>query len=271
MHGSTHLTLPARQPPCLPMLQRPKAPAARSGVSLQGVTLVRGTTTVFDALSLQLDEPRIGLIGDNGAGKSSLFRLICGLDAPRHGRVLVGGADVQGPHDARAVGLMFQNPDEQIIFPTVEEELALSLEAPGRSRRDCRAEARRWLEGRGLGHWAGRAIGSLSQGQRQQVCWLALLIAAPRVLLLDEPYASLDLPRQVLLNREIARVAPQVIVSTHLLDHVRDFERVLWLDQGQVRADGPGPTVCAAYEADIAARLASGLLARAAADLPEPA
>ena len=62
--------------------------AAPHGVSLHGVTLVRGRTTVFDGLSLDLAHPRIGLIGDNGAGKSSLFRLICGLDSPRAGEVL---------------------------------------------------------------------------------------------------------------------------------------------------------------------------------------
>ena len=87
------------------------------------------------------------------------------------------------------------------------------------------------------------------------MCWLALLIAAPELLLLDEPFASLDLPGQALLSLDIARASQQVIVSTHLLQQVRQFERVIWLDKGQVRADGPGQDVCAAYEADVAARL----------------
>ncbi len=223
-------------------------------LALDGVTLQRGRTVVFTALSLQLNEPRIGLIGDNGAGKSSLFRLICGLDQPQAGRV-------QRPHaeadtTAPVVGMMFQNPDEQIIFPTVEEELALSLHHLRLPRADSQAHVRAWLAARGLADWAPRAIGSLSQGQRQHVCWLALLIGAHRTLLLDEPFASLDLPGQALLRQEIAAAPQQIIVSTHVLDHVRHFERVIWLDQGHVRADGLGAEVCAQYEADVAARMA---------------
>ena len=91
-----------------------------SSMALEDVRLQRGNTCVFDGLTLALHEPRIGLIGDNGAGKSSLFRLLSGLDRPQAGRVHV-------PEGAQAVGMMFQNPDDQIIFPTVEEELALSL------------------------------------------------------------------------------------------------------------------------------------------------
>jgi biotin transport system ATP-binding protein len=223
-------------------------------IGLHGVTLMRGATPVFRDLHLALTEARIGLIGDNGAGKSSLFRLICGLDEPRAGRVELGGQDIRALATG-TVGMMFQNPDEQIIFPTVEEELAFSLTGAGTPRPEARTQVRQFLADRGLAAWAERAIGSLSHGQRQHVCWLALVIAAPRVLLLDEPFASLDLPGQALLHQEIDRAPQQVLVSTHLLDHVRGFGRVIWLDHGCVRADGPGEAVCAAYEADVALRL----------------
>jgi biotin transport system ATP-binding protein len=231
-------------------------------LGINDVTLHRGTCKVFNGLTLELNEPRIGLIGDNGAGKSSLFRMICGLDAPQSGTVVVRGCDA-GQISAKRpgmVGMMFQNPDDQIIFPTVEEELALGLSPTGLSRRQAIAKSRVFLETRGLAHWAERTIGSLSQGQRQHVCWLALMIASPDVLLLDEPYASLDLPGQALLRTDIERAPQQIIVSTHLLDHVRNFERVLWMDKGQVRADGSGHQVCAAYQSDVAARLAQQVL-----------
>jgi biotin transport system ATP-binding protein len=225
-----------------------------AGLWLDSVTLLRGNTTVFQSLSLPMNESRIGLIGDNGAGKSSLFRLICGLDQPQSGRVHLPQA--LAGSTAPLVGMMFQNPDEQIIFPTVEEELALSLRHLGLSRSEAQKQVRTWLTTRGLADWAPRAIGSLSQGQRQHVCWLALLIGAHHTLLLDEPFSSLDLPGQALLRKEIAAAPQQIIVSTHVLDHVRHFERVIWLDHGRVRADGLGSTVCAQYEADVAARLA---------------
>ena len=108
-------------------------------LEINAVTLLRGTSKVFEALTLHLSEPRIGLIGDNGAGKSSLFRMICGLDKPESGTVRVRGFAAHDINTKRPgmVGMMFQNPDDQIIFPTVEEELALSLSPSGLPRRQA--------------------------------------------------------------------------------------------------------------------------------------
>ena len=231
---------------------------SETGFALRSVHLQRGRTQVFSGLNLQLHEQRIGLIGDNGAGKTSLLRMLCGLETPDSGEVLCQGQALQyaGSQRPRWVGMMFQNPDDQIIFPTVEEELALGLQGQGMAKKQAKAQAVAFLAQRGLQHWADRAIASLSQGQRQHVCWLALLLANPRSLLLDEPYASLDLPGQARLAQDIHQTPQQVIVSTHLLDHVRAFPRVIWLQSGQVCADGPGHTVCAAYEADVRQRIA---------------
>ena len=239
----------------------PGPAAAPELLRVDQVRLVRGRQQVFEGLQLELGEPRIGLIGDNGAGKSSLLRLLCGLETPASGQVLLGH---QPLHAARTghpgrVGMMFQNPDEQIIFPTVLEELALSLRARGQGKREARDGAQEFLAARGLADWAERAMGSLSQGQRQQVCWLSLLLAAPSVLLLDEPYASLDLPGQARLARDIAAAPQQVLVSTHMLELVRHYPRVIWLDQGRVAGDGPGAEVCAAYEAHVHQRIAAEL------------
>jgi biotin transport system ATP-binding protein len=228
-------------------------------LSISNAVLTRGITTVFDGLTLQLSESRIGLIGDNGAGKSSLFRMACGLEAPQSGSVTVQGLpafriNAQRPN---LVGMMFQNPDDQIVFPTVQEELALGLTATGLPRRDAITRARAFLATRGLEAWAERAISSLSQGQRQHVCWLAILLCQPALILLDEPFASLDLPGQALLHEDIALAPQQIIVSTHVLEHLRGFDRVIWLDHGRVRADGAAESVCAQYRDDVAARIAA--------------
>jgi len=226
-------------------------------LSISNAGLKRGITQVFDGLSLQLHEPRIGLIGDNGAGKSSLFRLACGLDTPDSGTVTLQGLTAYRINSRKPnlVGMMFQNADDQIVFPTVQEELALGLTATGQPKRDALVEARAFLARRGLDEWAERAIASLSQGQRQHVCWLAILLCSPSLILLDEPFASLDLPGQALLHEDIARATQQIIVSTHVLEHLRSFDRVIWLDKGKVRADGTAAKVCEQYREDVAARI----------------
>lgn len=221
------------------------------GISLTHVSMKRGHTYVFSDLSLDLTQHRIGLIGDNGAGKSSLFRLICGLDTATTGNVHLPKAK----QSERVVGMMFQNSDEQIIFPTVEEELALSLHHLNLPRAQTLSRVQAWLASQGLTEWGTRTISSLSQGQRQRVCWWSLLLADHQILLLDEPFASLDLPSQARLNQDIANATQQIIVSTHQLDHVRQFERVIWLEKGQVRADGIGTQVCQAYEAHVAQQI----------------
>ena len=251
-------------PPLIMTLPPPHLIQHSCAIAFDAVTLKRGEQVVFNDLSLQLTQARIGIIGDNGAGKSSLFRLISALEQPQSGRVVVHGLDTAQPAQRRQlpqqVGLLFQNPDDQIIFPTVLEELAFSLTALGEERRAAQAQALQFLQQRGLASWAERAIGELSQGQRQQVCLMALQLAQPATLLLDEPYSSLDLPSQYRLSAQIEASSQQILLSTHLLEHVRDFERVLWIDQGQVRGDGPGSEICAAYAADVRTRSLSNAL-----------
>jgi len=228
-------------------------------LSISNAGLTRGNTPVFEGLTLQLLEPRIGVIGDNGAGKTSLFRMACGLEAPHTGSVTVQGQPAYriNARQPNTVGMMFQNPDDQIIFPTVDEELALGLTAAGMARREALTQASSFLQQRGLAAWSGRAISSLSQGQRQHVCWLSLLLCRPALILMDEPFASLDLPGQALLHADMAAVPQQLIVSTHVLEHLQGFDRVIWLEHGRVRADGPPQQVCAAYRDDALQRVAA--------------
>lgn len=240
-------TVPFNRP--LPITPPNVSEAAPAPIwQLEQVCLNRGTTRVFENFDLEIKELRIGLIGENGAGKTSFLRMLCGLETPHSGQILFDGQPNMGQPN-RAIGLMFQNPDDQIIFPTVQEELALSWRcAHGGSKKETLEAVSQVLVERGLANWATRAVSSLSQGQRQWVCWLALLLAQPKVLLLDEPYASLDLRGQLALAADISTIAQQIIVSTHVLDHVRDFERVLWMEGGRIRMDGDGETVCNAYE-----------------------
>lgn len=223
------------------------------GAELHDVALMREGRPVFAGLSLRLAERRIGLVGRNGSGKSTLLRLLAGLQAPDSGSVRVDGADVA--RDRRAalcsVGILFQNPDHQIIFPTVEEELAFGLEQLGQPRAEARVAVAALLAVQGLTGWLGRSTASLSQGQRQLLCLLAVLAMQPGLLLLDEPYTGLDLPTALRLQQRLAGLEQQVILATHQPETLAGFDRVIWLEAGQVAMDGAAGPVLAAYRAEM--------------------
>ena len=210
------------------------------GWELQDIHLRRGQTPVFAGLHLQLHEARIGLIGFNGAGKTSLLRMLAGLDVPQQGRIVRQGETLhsaeRGHAPSRRVGLMFQNPDDQIIFPTVQEELQLSWRSahPGSSRAQAAQAVADFLQQRGLAHWAERAVGSLSQGQRQWVCWLAMRVAQPEVLLLDEPCSALDPISTAKIEELIAELKSEytVVIVTHNMQQAArcsDFTAYMYL------------------------------------------
>lgn len=225
-------------------------PAPGAGACLVDVGVVRGARPVFSGLGLALSEHRIGLVGDNGSGKSTLLRLLNGLILPNTGSVAVAGLDTRA-HRRRLpalVGFVFQNVDHQIIFPTVAEEIAFGPREQGLSKADAAAVAERLLAEHGCAGWGGRAVDELSEGQKQLVCILAALAAGPRLLLLDEPFSALDMPTRLALSARIARLDQQVIMASHDLSLFAGFDRLLWLRDGAVAADGPPDAVIPLYE-----------------------
>ncbi|WP_425359019.1 energy-coupling factor ABC transporter ATP-binding protein [Ancylobacter aquaticus] len=223
----------------------PHAPLIR----LENVTLTRGGRVVLDDISLEIAERRVGLIGTNGSGKSSLVRLLNGLLAADKGRITVHGLDAheKASELPRTVGFIFQNPDHQIIFPTVAEEIAFSLEQAGMPRRQAAKEAVPALARFERAHWAERPVHALSEGEKQFLCIIAVLVMTPSLLILDEPFSSLDLPTRRRLEALVAGLDQQVILVAHELDAFAGYERVIWLHEGRVRGDGPPGEVVPAY------------------------
>lgn len=221
------------------------------GIVFEAASLSRGGRRVFEALDLALDERRIGLIGDNGSGKSTLLRLANGLLLPEAGRVLVAGRDTARHRKTlpAEIGFVFQNPDHQILFPTVGEEIAFGLIERGLDRRSARERARRLLESHGCGGWDERAVHELSEGQKQLVCILAILASEPHTLLLDEPFASLDLSTRLALGARLRALPQRIVMASHDLELLAGFDRVVWLEHGRVRRDGEPTEVIAAYAA----------------------
>jgi biotin transport system ATP-binding protein len=224
------------------------------GIELTSASVRLGGRFVLDGLNLRLPEARIGVLGRNGSGKTTLLRLIAGLIAPDSGTVRVDGADPFRDRKAAlsALGILFQNPDHQILFPTVEEELAFGLAQQGLSQADALARARSVLAFEGRGHWAEAPVSTLSQGQRHYLCLLSVLLMQPRTILLDEPLAGLDLPTQARLARRFAALPQRLVTITHDPTVLRDADRVLWLEAGRVVADGPPAEVLPAFTAEMA-------------------
>lgn len=234
------------------------------GVRFDAVALSRDGRRVFDDLSLDLTQRRIGLVGDNGSGKSTLLRLANGLLRADAGDVVANGRRLQGRALADGVGFVFQNPDHQIIFPTVGEEIAFGLTERGASAADARRAVDDLLMQHGCAGWAERAIHELSEGQKQLVCILAVIAPAPAILLLDEPFSSLDLPTRLSLSARLAQLPQQIVMASHDLDLLQNFDRVIWLDRGTVRADNAPAEVLPLYRAHAAARGAALLTSGAA-------
>ncbi|SOB94438.1 energy-coupling factor ABC transporter ATP-binding protein [Rhodobacter maris] len=226
-----------------------------AGIEIENVRLAREEQSVFAGLNLRLVERRIGVVGRNGAGKSSLIRLMAGLMAPQAGRVRVAGVDVaQDRHAAlHTVGILFQNPDHQIIFPVVIEEIAFGLEQMGLTRAEARARARAVLARHGREDWAERLCHTLSQGQRQLLCLMAVLAMEPRWIFFDEPFASLDMPTALAIEARIAALEQNVVLVTHDPARVAGFDRILWLEGGAVAADGAPDDVLPRYSAAMEA------------------
>lgn len=224
-----------------------------SGITLSGVSYAVAGRAILSDISLTLTEPRIGIVGRNGSGKTTLLRLMAGLIAPSAGRVTVAGHD---PADRKAMlrhlGILFQNPDRMILFPTVEEELAFGLLQQGKSGAEAQAAVTALLAAEGRAHWAKAATATLSQGQRHYLCLLSVLLMQPETILLDEPFAGLDLPTQTRLARRFSSLPQRLVTISHDPAAVASVDRVIWLDAGTIRGDGPPAAILPAFTAEMA-------------------
>lgn len=208
---------------------------------------------VIDGISATLREGRIGVVGRNGSGKSTLARLVCGLIKPTAGTVTVDGVDVARDRKAaiRTVGLVFQNPDRQIIFPTVGEEVAFGLTQQGLSKDEASARARGVLARFGKEEWAERPVHELSQGQRHLVCILSVVAMEPAMMVLDEPFTGPDLPTVKQLHRFLESLDVSQMLITHDTVALEGFERIIWLEQGRIHRDGPPGEVLGEYREEM--------------------
>ncbi len=217
-------------------------------IAFDSVTLELGGRTVLAATTLDLGERRIGLLGANGSGKSSLLRLAGGLVHPTSGTVTVCGHDTRaGQREVRAaIGYLFQNPEAQLVLARVDEDVALGLTrgVPSAEQRDRVAAA---LGRLGIEALSGRLTHQLSGGEQQLVALAGALVREPRVLLFDEPTTHLDLRFSQRLRALIGGLDQQLVIASHDLELIGFCERVLVLDEGGIDFDGAAADAIARY------------------------
>lgn len=201
-----------------------------------------GDREVLRRIDVTLREDRVAVIGANGSGKSTFARLLNGLLVPTEGEVRIDGlrTDRDGRAVRRCVGFVFQNPDAQIVLPTVVEDVALGLRGRGLSRAQVEDRVDSALADYGLADHRDHPAHLLSGGQKQLLAICSALIARPAYVIMDEPTTLLDHRNARAVRERIAGLGQQVVVITHDLELAATCERVLVVDEGRIIADdGP--------------------------------
>lgn len=198
--------------------------------------------TALRGVSLKLCAgDKVALVGPNGAGKSTLMLHLNGI-LGGHGEIEVGGLPLSPdrlPVIRAMVGLVFQNPDDQLFSPTVFEDVAFGPLHMGLPEDEVRARVDSALEAVRMSTYRDRLSHHLSVGEKKRIAIATVLSMNPKILVLDEPSAGLDpRARRTLIN--LLRDLPiTMLVSTHDMALVRElFPRTVVMDEGQVVADG---------------------------------
>lgn len=225
-------------------------------IAFAGVTVVRGRRRILDVPTLTIEPGQIvGVIGRNGAGKSTLLHVLAGLLKPTSGQVRHDDVSLrtlsawQRTTLRQRLGFVPQAADYNADLPlTVREVVAMGCTGPtGLLRgigRDQRSLVDDWLERLDLAHMAGRTFRSLSGGEQQKVLLARAMVQQPRLLLLDEPAANLDIDWKHRLVEALDRVAAEHPMTMVMVSHETGLlpaccGRVLLIREGRVFRDGP--------------------------------
>ncbi|MBQ7741295.1 MAG: energy-coupling factor transporter ATPase, partial [Eubacterium sp.] len=186
------------------------------------------------------------LLGHNGSGKSTVAKLTNGILFPESGRVIVDGIETKDDESIyevrRKVGMVFQNPDNQIVSSIVEEDVAFGVENLGIPPEECRKRVDEALKTVGMYEYKEHSPSKLSGGQKQRVAVAGIIAMKPECIVLDEPTAMLDPSgrREVIdtvlkLNRNDGIT---ILLITHNMDEAVRADRVVVIDDGVIKADG---------------------------------
>jgi NitT/TauT family transport system ATP-binding protein len=210
---------------------------------VRDLTISYGGEPVLEAVNLTVEEGRfVSLVGPSGSGKSSLLRAVIGLQQPLSGTVETNLARPQ-------FGILFQD-DALLPWKTARDNVALGLTFNGMERKQALAEAEAWLERLGLAGFGDRFPRHLSGGQRKRVALAQVLAMKPRLILMDEPFASLDAIVRARVVKDVVALAERERISVLLVTH--DLEEALSLsDEVYLLSQGPRAHIVEQYNVPI--------------------
>ncbi len=188
------------------------------------------------------DGKKYALVGANGAGKSTLLSILCALELPQSGMVVIDGMPLDKEHVQEVrnhVGMVFQNPDDQLFMPTVYDDIAFGLRNRGMAESEVSARVNSLLDRMGLAHVKDRPPYRLSGGEKRSVAIATALVLEPRTLLMDEPTAFMDpRARRNFLN-QMQGFPMGMLIATHDLDLAKEYvDGVLIIKEGSVYVQG---------------------------------
>jgi len=195
---------------------------------------------VLRGLELNIREgERVAAIGPNGAGKTTLFLSLCGVIRPDRGNITLFGQPVDVGAFRPELGLVFQNPSDQLFCATVWDDVAFGAQNMGLSDGEVERRVVRALEVTGMMELAQRPPHHLSGGQKRMVAIAGIIAMQPRVVIYDEPSANLDLRARRRLIDFLQQSEETMVISSHDLELLIEVcDRVVLIDQGHVVADG---------------------------------
>jgi len=183
---------------------------------------------------------RVGLIGPNGAGKTTFFLVICGVLKPDAGEIVLFGKPM-GHGDFRPeIGMVFQNPDDQLFCPSVRDDVAFGPQNLGLSKGEVEARATEALSMTGVLDVADRPPHHLSGGEKRMVSIAGVLAMRPRLVVYDEPNANLDIRSRRRLIRFLQASQETILIASHDLELILEVcDRVVLMDEGHIVVNGP--------------------------------
>lgn len=232
-------------------------------IEFQNVSFSYGTddgeerVDVIENLNLNIEKGSFtAVLGHNGSGKSTLAKLTNGILFPQQGKVLVDGSETK-PDDSifdirKKVGMVFQNPDNQIVASIVEEDVAFGVENLGVPPQECRRRVDEAMKTVGIYEQRLKAPHKLSGGQKQRVAVAGIIAMKPECIVLDEPTAMLDPSGRAEVLETIKKLNKEdgitVVLITHYMDEAVQADRVVVMDSGRIVMDDTPRNVFAQVE-----------------------